>query len=292
MTVVSAALPGRARHDVLATRAAPRPTMKIVGVAAMTPASSLSRRAAMRCAASASRATSAAAAPKPAMPATFSVPPRRRRSWPPPLTKAGRLTPSRTIRRADAARSAELMRGNDQRVGAELGEVQRQAPGRLHRVDVQRDAVLARHGGGFRDRLNDTRLVVGHHHAEQHASAAGTRMRQRTRNRLQIDDAVLARRQRNHLGARRARRGEHRVVLDRRNADGLPAARHHTIIGFRCAAGEHDLARLGADQRGDLLARGIDHGTHPPALGVHRRRVADRIVCGKHRRARHRPQGR
>ena len=39
---------------------------------------------------------------------------------------------------ADAARSAELVRGNDQRVGAELGEVHRQAPGRLHRVDVQR----------------------------------------------------------------------------------------------------------------------------------------------------------
>ena len=79
--------------------AAPRPTNdSIVGVAAMTPASSLSRRAAMRCAASASRPTSAAAAPKPTMPATFSVPPRRRRSWPPPLTKAGRLTPSRTIR--------------------------------------------------------------------------------------------------------------------------------------------------------------------------------------------------
>ena len=79
ITSVSALAPGTANSVVLGSRAAVAPKMTASGVAARRPASSRSRSAAMLPHLGGELAvTAAAAAPKPAMPATFSVPARRR----------------------------------------------------------------------------------------------------------------------------------------------------------------------------------------------------------------------
>src|SRR5262245_6058422 len=88
MTAVSAFMPGTANRVVFGSRSTPAPKMTTSGVAACSAVSRRSRSAAV-CALSAAREARAAvaAAPKPAMPATFSVPARTPRSCPPPLMK-------------------------------------------------------------------------------------------------------------------------------------------------------------------------------------------------------------
>src|SRR5262245_28034231 len=88
MTAVSAFMPGTANRVVFGSRSTPAPKMTTSGVAALRAVSRRSRSPAV-CALSAARPAraAAAAAPKPAMPATFSVPARTPRSCPPPLMR-------------------------------------------------------------------------------------------------------------------------------------------------------------------------------------------------------------
>ena len=77
MTAVSAFMPGTENSVVLGSRAASAPKMTAFGAMALIPASSRSRSTAIRAASAAQPSrTASAAAPKPAMPATFSVPAR------------------------------------------------------------------------------------------------------------------------------------------------------------------------------------------------------------------------
>src|SRR5690606_7302174 len=79
ITCVSPFQPGVTRQEVLGSRGPPRPTIAVSGAASSTRASSRSRKPATPSQTPASWSASAAraAAPKPAMPATFSVPDRR-----------------------------------------------------------------------------------------------------------------------------------------------------------------------------------------------------------------------
>ena len=97
MSSGSATTPGNSTVLVLQTRGAARATTRSPPPSATSPDSSWSRKAAIRagCSLSASRAASAAT-PMPTMPATFSVPPRRSRSCPPPATSGRRRTQSAT----------------------------------------------------------------------------------------------------------------------------------------------------------------------------------------------------
>ena len=84
-----------------------------------------------------------AAAPKPAMPARFSVPPRWPRSCPPPATSGTRHHQiGRGDDGADALRAADLVRREDEEIAATLGNVERNPSRRLHGVDHQ-DAAAA-----------------------------------------------------------------------------------------------------------------------------------------------------
>jgi hypothetical protein len=75
MTWVSLATPGNAMQVVLATRGAAAPKIRAPGALARSASSRRSRSAATRARSDSPAAmTAAAAAPKPAMPATFSVP--------------------------------------------------------------------------------------------------------------------------------------------------------------------------------------------------------------------------
>ena len=57
-------------------------------------------------------------------------------------------------------RGAELVPGDREGVGAELGGRQREPAGRLHGVEMDGDAALVRDGGDGRDILNRPHLVV------------------------------------------------------------------------------------------------------------------------------------
>ena len=76
ITWISLGQPGADKHKVLSSRSAPSPQMVISGASAFNRACRSSRKALIRFSSSADPATDAAA-PNPAIPATFSVPARR-----------------------------------------------------------------------------------------------------------------------------------------------------------------------------------------------------------------------
>src|SRR5215211_1948904 len=87
ISAVSALTPGTAKKVVLGNRSTPAPKITAPGEMASKPASSRSRNATILARSSDSPAAAAAdAAPKAAIPPTFSVPARPPRSCPPPLT--------------------------------------------------------------------------------------------------------------------------------------------------------------------------------------------------------------
>ena len=78
------------------------------------------------------------ATPKPAMPATFSVPARRPSSCPPPFNTGSRpRKPLRHDQRADAFGAADLVRRKGRKVRAYRVNIERNFAERLDRVDMQ-----------------------------------------------------------------------------------------------------------------------------------------------------------
>mgnify|MGYP003693923911 CR=1 FL=1 len=93
-------------------------------------------------------------------------------------------------------------------------EVDRQLAEGLHRVDVERHAVLARDTADRLDRLERADLAVGVHDADRQGVRAN-----RAPHLVGIDHAVLVDAdagQAEALGLERPARAEHRVVLDLR----------------------------------------------------------------------------
>ena len=138
-TMVSAERPGRAKAIVLPTRAASQPNMATSGAISSTPACNMSRKPASRPVSSTREASAfAAAAPKPAMAATFSVPPRKPRSCPPPRTSAlGSEIAPNGGERARALGTAELVARQEKQVGARRVEGAIDAAITLNRVANQ-----------------------------------------------------------------------------------------------------------------------------------------------------------
>ena len=145
------------------------------GEAGLRPASSRSRSALMP-APSAARSTSAAAAaaPKPAMPATFSVPARAPRSWPPPLMSgAGNGTAASRLTSAPTPLGAPILCPES---------VRRSAPSALISHGIRPAAWTAStcrtppaawvRRAACRNRLNNAGLVVGEHQRNQRPAPA------------------------------------------------------------------------------------------------------------------------
>jgi hypothetical protein len=116
------------------------------------------------------------------MAGTFSVPERRPLSCPPPRESDARTGDQR----ADALRTAELVRRHGQGVGAERREIHRDLAGGLDGVDMQPAIGLADQPGRLRHGLDHAGLIVGQHQADQGARAAVPRPRQP----VQVGDAV------------------------------------------------------------------------------------------------------
>ena len=111
-----------------------------------------------------------AATPSPTMPGRFSVPPRRRPSWPPPRRKAAsRVDALGEHQGADALGGAELVARQGQGIEAEGRHVEGDLADRLDRVRVhQGPAMGPGQGHDRRQRLDHAGLVVGGMDRDQH----------------------------------------------------------------------------------------------------------------------------
>ena len=140
-----------------------------------------------------------AAAPNPAMPATFSVPARAPRSWPPPLISGSSGRPSRRISAPTPLRAADLVRRQRHQIGAERLEIAGDAARALDRVDMQEPAGRMHQRGCLRDRLDHAGLVVGEHQRNQRprpaarAAAPAPRDRRRPRRSPAMSSAAANR---------------------------------------------------------------------------------------------------
>ena len=74
-------------------------------------------------------------------PATFSVPARRLRSWWPPIINGGKVMPRRTYSAPTPFGCMKFMAGYRQQIDRQLFDVNRNLPGRLNGVDMERNAV-------------------------------------------------------------------------------------------------------------------------------------------------------
>ena len=199
---------------------------------------------------------------------------------------------------ADAGGAAKLVGGQGQQVDAVAGQVDPGQPGRLHGVAEQDRARGVGRLGHGRDRLAGPDLVVGRHHRDQggppRPEQAGQPVRvdpAETVDRGQVDRGP-------GVGLGPGGGVEHGVVLDGR-ADQVPALRRPgehgaldgQVVGLGAAGGEHDLGRVGADQRGDLLTGGLHRGPRGPPLAVLAGRVGGRALQQRqHRRQSLSPQ--
>src|SRR5208337_655118 len=218
------------------------------GTAASTWRTRSSRSAATRSASSARCLPHTAAATANARMAGVSrVPERISRSWPPPCSTGTGVTPRARI-------SAPMPTGPPSLWPVTVS-ASGQLRGGLHRVGVERHAVLVGHRRELADRLYRAHLVVRPHHAD-HGHLVGS-LRDRGPQRVGADRAVVADHEPDGLGAlgflQPAYRVQDCVVLDRGGQDPPPGAiparpvqaLHGEIVRLGPAAGEDDLARPG-----------------------------------------------
>ena len=123
-------------------------------------------RARARAASSASRAAPPrpgppAAAPKPTMPGTFSIPARRARSCSPPTSSGSMRRPRRTTRAPAPGRAAELVGADRDQVGVEPGQVEVDVAAGRGGVHVDRHPGPPASGHHLGHRLDGAHLVVG-----------------------------------------------------------------------------------------------------------------------------------
>ena len=217
------------------------------------------------------------ATPSPTMPGTFSVPERRRRSWPPPCRMGCRRVPRFTYsapmplgpyslwpeRLSMSTPSSATSTGSEPTAwtasvwnsGALLVRDARELGDRLHRADD----VVGEHDGG-QPRVVAERLLVGVQ--VDHAVAV---------HRHEVDGPAQA-----VEGARGLHDGR---VLDRAHDEvaGLEAcevAEQGEVVGLGAAGGEDDLLVAGAERGGDLGARLLDGRARLPPQPVQLGRVA------------------
>ena len=81
-------------------------------------------------------------------------------------------------KRADALRTADLMRRNSHQIGPKRADVAGDAPRRLHRIDMQQAAGRVHQSRRFGDGLDHASFVVREHHRNQRPADAGQRCRQ------------------------------------------------------------------------------------------------------------------
>ena len=141
---------------------------------------------------------------------------------------------------------AEFVCGQAERIGTEVGEIDRNFAGSLNRIHMQSYTSVMGNRRGFFDRLDHARLIVREHHGE-HRGAVGPN---KTMKGLKINDTIAIDRQELLSVADR----QHRGVFDRRRQDRPFADGERLIVRLGAAGSEDDRRGRCSDQRRDLLA--------------------------------------
>ena len=228
------------------------------------------------------------------MPATFSVPLRRPRSWPPPVSWAAGKTPCRATSAPTpwgpyALWALRLIRSTP-RASRPRGSRPRAWTAS---VWTRRPRVAGADGAGDRgDVLDGADLVVGEHHGHQDRVGPD-----RGSHLGGIDPAAAIAADHGQLGpagpGERVRGGQDRLVLDRADHQvaaplRTPSLQHPAegqVVGLGAARGEGDLAGRAAGGVGHPVPGLVHGGAGLPAVPVDRRRVAEPVPePGQHRR--------
>ena len=200
--------------------------------------------------------------------------------------------------RAGALRAVELVRRQRQQIDAERAHVDRNLAGRLHGVGVHQRAVLVRDRGELGDRLNRADLVVRvHHRDERRVVGRSPRAADRARRRRSDRPAAASCASRGapapcsvlSTASCSMRAGDQVTAAGR--LERLGGAADREVVGLGAAAGEHDLRRVGADQRRDRRSRVVERRLGLLAEVMHARRVAEH-VARRGGRPRRRPRAR
>ena len=283
ITAVSAFIPGTANSVVLGSRAAlPAENHRV-------------RATCLRCRPPAGRAarpsgqppprqprlTASAAAPKPAMPATFSV----------PAARAALLAAAVDQRIADAGHRALISAPTpcgppilcaDSVIRSAPSALKSQGirPGALHRIDMQEAASRVHDRRHLGDRLDHAGLVVGEHDARPAAAQSASRAGSRSAG--QIDNASLPSPECSSARGKPPA-APHRRMLDRRHQQRRrrSAGDSASVLASVPPDVNTTSPRLGPDQRRDLLPRVLDEA--PRARG---RRHGPRTDCRQVQRRR------
>ena len=218
----------------------------------------------------------AAAAPKPAMPATFSVPARTPRSWPPPRSADRQMQ----ARRAGSARRrpgpADLVRGQRQKIGAQrlistairpgawTASTCRSAAGRMHESATSRT--------GWTTPVSLLASITETSARPSPRASASQRVADRPRPAVDRNARPSRRetgRPRSTDGCSIAETSSRRAGCPRRR---MPASAPGVRLG--AAGGEDHTGAARADQRRDLRRALARSARARPALGVDRGWVA------------------
>ena len=162
------------------------------------------------------------------------------------------------------------MRGQAQQIDPQVVDIERQESASLDGIGVEDDPASTTDGADLGDRLDGADLVVGVHDRDQGGVLVNGRL-----DVGRVDAAISVDRQVGHpeAGALHDCAGvEDRLVLHAAGDDmaslgarGPGGTLDGKVVGLAAAAGEDDLARLGTQDRGDLLACLVETLPSPPA---------------------------
>ncbi len=212
------------------------------------------------------------------MPATFSVPARAPRSWPPPLICGSSARPSRLISAPtpcgppilcddSVIRSApSVLRSQAMRPGPCTASTWRSPP-----------AAWTSAAASATGWITPVSLLASISDTSGRVRPSSSRPQRR-----EIDGARG--RHRNFLGCGKSPTAPHRRMLDRRHQQRVAERRRERQhIGFGAARGEHHVARHDSDQGRHLLARRLNQTARGAAGAMHRRRIAGHLQRCHHR---------
>ncbi len=199
-------------------------------------------------------------------------------------------------RAPNSFRRPNLVPGQCQKICPEHFDITAHSAGSLNRVNMQQAADAVHQRSRLQDRLNNTGLIVGKHDRNQdRAIDPGKPARQH----IQVDLPVPGNRQMLDGGRRKTAARQDRRVLDGGDQKLSPRGfarsgrrRERQHIRFSAPGSECNVARLGTDQRGNVITRLFHKMARCSPFGMNRGWIADDVQGGKNGCTRLGAQGR
>ena len=195
------------------------------------------------------------------------------------------------VKSANAFGGVQFVARKRKKIEAALVHVDGNFPRGLHGISMEIDIGFFGDATDFFEGLNRAELVVSVHDGDEHGFLAN-----RAVQILEIDQAVLVHVKISNIhallfqslasvknGFVLDKRGDHVGTAAWGHSGGADDSEDGVVVGLGAAAGEENLSRSGANQRGNLFAGGFDGSARPLAEGMDGRGIAKlRREIGKH----------